>query len=171
MAFERHVRVGIQDSLLRQCRPAPPSGRLKRLGLSRFHQFESFFLPMSFIICIMSSDLSLKLYQAMAVAEFGRAVDAGCGRRPNVARWLPSTPASRSGLTGNYKRPPGRDSNLLYIHKLRSDSSAVCTSPRAPMLPLRRCSAHPRRTVRQQRSRQCFLVSFSPRSCIMESSS
>lgn len=40
---------------------------------------------MSFIICIMSSDLSLELYQAMAVAEFGRAVDAGGGKRPNVA--------------------------------------------------------------------------------------
>lgn len=40
---------------------------------------------MSFIICIMSSDLSLELYQAMAVAEFGRAVDAGLGKRPDVA--------------------------------------------------------------------------------------
>lgn len=79
------MRVGIQDSLPRQCRLAPPSGRLKRLGLSQFHQFESFFLHMPFIICIMSSDLSLELYQAMAVAESCRAVDAGHGKRPNVA--------------------------------------------------------------------------------------
>lgn len=59
-------------------------GPAEGLDLCRFHQFESFFLPMSFIICIMSSD-SLELYQAMAVAEFGRAVDAGHGKRSNVA--------------------------------------------------------------------------------------